>query len=100
MDDIKRWWISWYEPVGEGEDYRPTKWPLAKPILKYWCSGYAGDMEEAILCAVIDTASEEAAKKLIAAQGWKPREWRFCDEKALDWLPGDRFPWGDAAGSR
>ena len=95
----KRWWISWYEPVGEDADYRPLKWPLSKSVVKYWCTGYTGDGCAATLCALIEAPTESKAKAAIKAQGWKPREWRFCEEKAADWRPGDRFPWDAAAGS-
>lgn len=91
---MKRWWISWYEPVDEQGDYRAIRWPLADGIKKYWCSGWTGDGKSATLCAVIDAATEDEAKQIVRDH-WKPGEWRFCEEKPLHWRPGDRFPWAD-----
>lgn len=31
--------------------------------------------------------------KKIISKYWKPKEWRFIEEKAIDWIPpSDRFP--------
>jgi len=38
-----------------GEDYRPVKWPIKHP---YWCSGYSGDLEKAVIVGYFD---DEAA---------------------------------------
>lgn len=87
----KTFWISWYEPIDESQDSRPLKWPLPATI-DYWVSGWRGDMSAATLCAVVDAASEDEAKKLIG-EYWKPAEWRFCNPNELGWRPpADRFP--------
>lgn len=84
-----RFWIGWNEP---GDDPRPTAWPLP-PLIHYWISG-EGDGYHT-LCAVVDAASEAAAKDLIDSL-WYPTDWRFCQEKADTWRPGERFPWPDS----
>lgn len=87
-----RFWVSWYEPIPHG-DYRPRKWPLPPAVPHYWCSGYAGDGDSAILCAVVNAPTEDAAKESIEAAGWTPGEWRFVEHVANDWMPpADRFP--------
>jgi hypothetical protein len=95
---MKRWWVSWEEPTSEsGGDWRPLKVPPTESIPKYWCSGYGGWDEDsyASICAVVDAPSEDEAKALVEKY-WRPQEWRFCNERELDWRPaGDRFPWGD-----
>jgi hypothetical protein len=89
---MKRWWLSWYEPVGKSGDYRPNgEWPIPAEIRAWWCSA-EGD-NHASLCAVVDASSERVAWLLIGA-AWPDRDTeRFCEEKPLDWRPGDRFPW-------
>lgn len=82
---LKRFWISWYQPT---EDYRPIKFPI--PV-EWWCSGERAD-GASTLCAMVDALTEEAAKKEIQKYWHEAGEWRFCDEKAIDWLPGSRFP--------
>jgi hypothetical protein len=100
-----RWWLSWYEPTGHTEDYRPRKWPLPRSIPAYWCTGWriseddasalvsAAYRHEAILCAIVDAPNESAARRAVTLAGWSPSEWRFCEAKAKDWWPPtDRFP--------
>lgn len=89
---MTRYWVSWYEPVGEAQDPRPRKWPLPEAIPHYWVSGWVGDMSAATLCAIVDARCEEEAKRFVQDAGWSPSSWRFCEERAPDWLPGDRFP--------
>lgn len=89
---MKRFWVSWYEPVPEG-DSRPRKWPLANGVKHYWVSGETGDGAERTLCAVIDAEDEESAEAAVSQQGWSPSRWRFCDERQPDWMPDPgRFP--------
>lgn len=93
---MKRWWVSWYEPVDGSQDFRPFLWPLPSGIDKYWCSGWTGDMDAATLCAVVDAPDERSAKRLIG-KAWKHSrkkiEWRFCNEVGAGWWPNaDRFP--------
>jgi hypothetical protein len=88
-----RFWIGWYEPVDEAEDPRPLTWPLPNGV-QYWISGWRGDMSAATMVAVVDAATEEAAKKLIESL-WKPDGWRFCEEQEPGWMPPPcRFPPG------
>lgn len=90
----RRWWISWYEPLGEHGDYRPLTWPLPPEVPAFWCSGYAGahpDLQ-ATLCAVVDAKTESMARAAVRKL-WKPAEWRFCEERPDGWMPpADRFP--------
>jgi hypothetical protein len=89
---MKRWWVSWNEPLDQSQDCRPIKWPLPPEIPHWWCTGGAGDGSTASICAVVDAPCENAAKKLVARH-WKPDSWRFCEEKERGWLPAsDRFP--------
>lgn len=89
---VKRWWVSWYEPMDASGDYRPQTWPLPPSIPHYWCSGQTFDGDAATLCAVVDADTEEAAKDEVRKL-WKPAGWRFCNEKAPGWMPAsDRFP--------
>ena len=90
---MARWWVSWYEP---SEDYRPVTWPLPPEVAGYWCSGHEwGGAQRATLCAVVDSESDVAARRVINA-AWAHDgsiDWRFCDEQPADWMPpDDRFP--------
>ena len=86
----KRFWVSWIESIENG-DYRPIKRPLPKG-LEYWCTGEDFWGTYVILCALIDVKEESNVKKIISKY-WKPKEWRFIEEKAIDWIPpSDRFP--------
>lgn len=91
---MKRFWISWCTAVA---DYPKTPWP-------WWVSGIV-DLEPPLenICAVIDAPNEDTAKRmtleafpdavkstLLASRGRD--EWRFCEERASDWAPGERFP--------
>lgn len=92
---MQRWWISWYEPVDESEDYRPHNWPLPSTIPAYWCSGWEGSGKAATLCAIVDAPTPDKAMEEIKAH-WKPREWRFCEPRDEGWWPRpDRFPRND-----
>jgi hypothetical protein len=37
-------------------------------------------------------AHDEAECQRLVEKFWKPKSWRFCEEKPLDFLPGNRFP--------
>jgi hypothetical protein len=92
---MTRYWVRWEEPLDESEDYRPRVWPLPAAIVKYWCSGYCGDMSAATLCAIVDAPSRGDVEALILA-AWGPpstRTWSFCEEREGGWMPPpDRFP--------
>jgi hypothetical protein len=88
---MRRFWISWEEPVDDSDDSRPLKWPLPSSIPAWWQSG-SGDGYHT-LCAVVDIKDEEAAREVIKDH-WQPSGWRFCEEHPADWIPNaGRFPW-------
>lgn len=102
---MPRFWISWYEPLDDTEDYRPRKWPLAPAIVAYWCTGHSVSLrktkngnedafyDSASLCAIIDAENEPAAKQAVEDQGWSPATWRFCDQvSTTHWPEPTRFP--------
>lgn len=37
------------------DDYRPVEWPIKHP---YWCTGYSGDDEHAVIVAYADNEAE------------------------------------------
>lgn len=87
-----RFWLSWWQP---GADYRPLVFPVAPPIIGWWCTGRrAGARAGASLCVLVDAPDEQAAKA--ALEPYWPEaaaaEWRFCEQVAADWDPGERFP--------
>jgi hypothetical protein len=86
-----RYWISWNE---YSEDYRPLTFPPQKPILGWWKTGESGDGSHATLVACLDTDTEHHAKTIIESE-WPNKDdedWRFCEVKDDDFVPGDRFP--------
>ncbi len=94
MSDKKRsertrlFWISWHQPT---DDFRPLTDPPVEPVLGWWCSGY--DSEDVpILCAAVSGRNEQQAKRNVRKSWPEADQWRFCEEKAKDWRPGDRFP--------
>ena len=89
---MSRYWVSWYEPMPDG-DWRPLTVPDKANIPAYWCSGEtAEDPPSATVCAVVDAPDSMAAVKLVHDH-WTPGEFRFIEQKADDYRPGDRFPW-------
>lgn len=87
-----RFWISWYQPT---EDYRPVYDPAkeSEPLNHlYWCSGQRGSDDAWTLCAVVDASTDEEARRIVQRYWPEAHEWRFCELKASDWMPGDRFP--------
>lgn len=90
-DEMKRFWVSWREPIDETGDYRPISWPLPSSIPAFWCSGEGDGF--VTLCAVVDAHSEAEVMDILAGY-WKPFRWRFITEKEPGWRPAsDRFPW-------
>lgn len=86
-----RWWISWLQPT---EDYRPLNYPPNGDILGWWCSGY-NELDVATLCALVKGKDARAARKAIRKEWPEAGDWRFENNVASDWLPGDRFPLTD-----
>lgn len=95
---MKRYWISW---VCAADDYRPLTFPPHEAICGWWCSGRDAS-DNAILCAVVDAASDSDAAQAIfrewpeAAEAVQQSGWRFMEQRVQGWSPGDRFlaaPW-------
>ena len=91
---MKRYWISWEQLTS---DYRPLQDPPQPENIRSWrCSGHSPD--GATICAIVDAESEDQAKEFVlnawdaSGTGEEIGRWRFAEEKAADWLPGDRFP--------
>lgn len=84
-----RYWVSWRS--GNYEDEGCTT-----PPFQFWNSG---EMErendewktDCSLCAVIDAPAEAVVWAAINKHFPDMRE-RFCERRADDWIPGDRFP--------
>lgn len=91
MSASRRFWCSWTE---ESDDFRPLAFPPHEAILGWWCPGYDEDGDVLFVC--VQATDEDAAKRAIAAE-WpcEDREFHFIEEKASDWLPGERFPLPD-----
>ena len=89
---MKRFWMSWYQP---GDDRRPVYDPKveSEPLdHRYWKSGERGSDGAATVCAVVDAENEKSAKAAVNRYWPEAAEWRFIEEKTLDFMPGDRFP--------
>ena len=86
---MKKYWLSW---VCSEEDHRPVTFPPGKGILGWWCTGYDG-ADNSYLVALVKAVDEDDAKVIIK-NDWPEfdGEWRFIEEKADDYVPGDRFP--------
>lgn len=125
---MPRYWIRWYEPVDDSEDYRPRKWPPAAPVIAFWSTGWTcpaelvgtfgdreayddNDQEQVIrpvppmrhvtLCALVECMSVALAKQAILDSGWDPVCWSFVDKKPDGWRPHEeRFPWPEWAGEK
>lgn len=94
-----RYWVSW---VQETKDYRPVDYPPNRKILGWWCSGSDSD-EHAILCAVVEAKSMPEARDAVYIdwpEATENTDWRFFEEKPVDFIPGDRFPLSDWMESR
>ena len=93
---MKRFWLSWYQPVGADEDWRPIydKKKESEPLKhRYWCSGEVGIPTVAVtVCALVDAKSEADAWRKVKRYWPDMGEVRFCNEVAADYTPGDRFP--------
>ena len=92
MKQTKRYWISW---IFKGADHRPIEYPPPTPIAAWWCSGSDAN-GDSVLCAIVHAESETRAQGAIKS-AWLDANseittWRFCEERAADWLPNDRFP--------
>jgi hypothetical protein len=92
---MKRFWVSWIQP---GEDCRPLTYPPNSAVLGWWKSGYRLDGEDEgpalnILCALVSAPNEKSAREAVSMDWPDLADWRFMEEKELDWTPAsDRFP--------
>lgn len=88
---MKRYWISWEQLTS---DCRPLHDPPNGNICGWWCSVCTGESDWTIW-AVVDAEDSDDAERAIK-QDWPEAPanncWRFFDEVAFDWRPGDRFP--------
>lgn len=80
-----RHWVSW---ICTEDDHRPITFPPGVGVLGWWCSGYDPD-DNAVLCALVEGQPEQVIKA-----DWPEFDgvWRFCEQTADEWRPGDRFP--------
>jgi hypothetical protein len=85
---VARYWISWHQP---GTDCRPLSYPPNRWILGWWESGTTDAGSN--LCALVEDRTEELAKASIRVD-WPEADgnWRFCEAKSDDFVPGSRFP--------
>lgn len=86
---MARYWVSWYSGyyISEG---------CTKPPFQIWESGYRERNDDTMktdltLCAVIDANSEDEIWQVIERH-FPDYEYRFCEPRELDYMPGDRFP--------
>lgn len=93
---MSRFWCSWRQP---GEDPRPLHDPPKdERVLGWWVSGDGGDGKKFYytLCALIKAGTSDQAGLALKKDWPEFVDWRFCEERADDWVPGDRFvlkPW-------
>lgn len=91
MNERTRYWCSFVQPT---EYYRPLIYPPNESVLGWWCSGYDSN-DNAIICALIESASEDDARKAVLKDWPEAQTFRFCDEVDRKWRPNDRFPLKD-----
>lgn len=93
---LKRFWVGWNQYT---KDYRPLNFPPNKKIKGYWCSGYSGVFNEDgsplyyTMCALVEASSVKSATNALL-KDWPEcthDDWRFFDEKDVNWIPSDRF---------
>ena len=89
---MKYFWMSWYQPFDETEDYKPLTYPPNTAILGWWCSGRTET--GATICAWVKANCEEKAKEAIRQDWPEAEDWRFCDEKEKP-TNSSRFPVSD-----
>lgn len=83
-----RFWVSWHQPT---DDVRPLTDPPHPQVLGWWHSGYDGN-GVAQLCALVEADHEQEARMYVGISWPEAERWRFCEPRAADWVPGDRFP--------
>lgn len=86
---MKRYWVSWEQPIDDETGASP--YDTVSDMIDCWESGWSGDMERCMICAVIDAESELAVWEGVGKMVGEYTE-RFCTEKPSGWQPGGRFP--------
>jgi len=82
-----KYWISWYHK----REF--SGFELHSP---WWITGYTGE-GDITFCAAVKATDEIKAMEIVRNSYDVPPEdaieWRFCEERPLDWSPfSDRFP--------
>jgi hypothetical protein len=84
-----RYWVSWYSGYYSDEG-------CSGPPFQVWISGCtdrndASGRDVCTMCAVIDATDEKAIWEVVAKHfpDYRPR---FCETRADNYRPGDRFP--------
>lgn len=90
---MNRFWISWIQYT---DDPRPVNFPPTPDVLGYWITGEDFEGNSTIV-ALVQADSEDGAKAIVGSDSNWPEarewnEWRFCEKKEKDYIPGDRFP--------
>lgn len=110
---MRRFWVSWYSGYYADEG-------CTKPPFRVWITGQAErhnygltnkkyatyckiqdedradayldkhGKDTATICAIIDAENEEEIWPVIAKH-FPDYKFRFCEERAIDWVVGDRF---------
>ena len=97
---MSRFWASWWEDADCDEVWEGRK--DVKGIVSEWDSGHRwtekvdDEYEQTSMVAVVEAADEDAARVLVE-RNRGVIEWRFLDQTADDWTPGDRFPMPETA---
>lgn len=94
---MKRFWVSWISGYYGDEG-------CTTPPFQVWISGHmdrrsglptefetGNPKDDCTICAVIDANSEDEIWPVIAKH-FPDYEQRFCEERKIDYIPGDRFP--------
>lgn len=87
---MKRFWVSWEQQTTDDETGANAFDSVSEKI-DCWESGWSGDGEHTMICAVIDASSEQDVWNGIGRLVGEYTE-RFCKEQPDGWQPGGRFP--------
>jgi hypothetical protein len=86
----KRYWVSWEQDAFDDETGE-SAYDVVINAIDCWESGWSGDGERVMICAVIDAESERAVWEGVGKMVGEYTE-RFCTEQPSGWQPGGRFP--------
>lgn len=93
----KKYWVSWRQYTNKWESANN---PIGTSIENVWCSGTSSSfckrgfpLYHNVCAVVVGTSKEDATKSILADWPEATRDdWRFFDEKPIDWSPvGGRF---------